>query len=185
MPDGVLRIGLDTGTYCVKCISDRSSVLLPSLYVRRTRENWTEADSEAVEKGTAKVLHTVGVDTVQPIVHGKPDPRYQKQVKMLIQEVFRIRVVAAAIIVTTTTHSMSSASDKPDMFLLRWPLSGLRRGGAEQHHLLVRRHHPHHQPTVVKPLFWNQIMHGIVFRTSGIGFGAQYWKATRWRDVVT
>ncbi len=153
MPDGVLRIGLDIGTYFVKCISDRGSVLLPSLYVRRTRENWTVSDSEAVEEGRAKVLHTVGVDTVRPIVHGKPDPRYQKQVKMLIQEVFRIRVVTASIIATTTTHSMPSTSDKPDVFLLRWPLSGLRRGGAEQRHLLVRRHHQHHQPTVAEPLF--------------------------------
>ncbi len=93
--DGVLRIGLDIGTGFVKCVSDHGSVVFPSLYVKRTHGDWADADSEAIGERATKMLHTAGAATVRPIVRGRPDPRYQKQVEMLIREaVSRIRVAA-------------------------------------------------------------------------------------------
>ena len=91
----MLRIGLDIGTGFVKCVSDHGSVRFPSLYVRRTHGDWADADSEAVGERAAGMLHTAGAATVRPITHGRPDPRYQKQVEMLVREaVSRIRVAA-------------------------------------------------------------------------------------------
>lgn len=91
----MLRIGLDIGTGFVKCVSDHGVVRFPSLYVRRTHGDWADADSEAVGERAAKMLHTAGAATVRPITHGRPDPRYQKQVEMLVREaVSRIRVAA-------------------------------------------------------------------------------------------
>lgn len=91
----MLRVGLDIGTGFVKCVSDHGSVLFPSLYVKRTHGDWATRDSEAVGEGAARMLHTAGAATVRPIVRGRPDPRYQKQVEMLVREaVFRVRVAA-------------------------------------------------------------------------------------------
>ena len=91
----MLRIGLDIGTGFVKCVSDHGAVRFPSLYVRRTHGDWADADSEAVGERAARMLHTAGAATVRPITRGRPDPRYQKQVEMLVREaVSRIRVAA-------------------------------------------------------------------------------------------
>lgn len=90
-----MKIGLDIGTGFVKCVSDHGSVRFPSLYVRRTHGDWADADSEAVGERAARMLRTAGAATVRPIVRGRPDPRYPKQVEMLIREaISRIRVAA-------------------------------------------------------------------------------------------
>ena len=91
----MLKIGLDIGTGFVKCVSNHGSVMFPSLYVRRTHGDWAGTDSEAVGERAASMLHTAGAATVRPIIRGRPDPRYQKQVEMLIREaVSKIRIEA-------------------------------------------------------------------------------------------
>lgn len=90
-----MKIGLDIGTGFVKCVSDHGAVRFPSLYVRRTHGDWAAADAEAVGERAAGMLRTAGTATVRPIVHGRPDPRYPKQVEMLVREaVSRIRTAA-------------------------------------------------------------------------------------------
>ena len=92
---GVLKIGLDIGTGFVKCVSDHGSVMFPSLYVKRTHGDWATADSEAVGERAASMLHTAGAATVRPVIRGRPDPRYQRQVEMLVREaVSRVRAAA-------------------------------------------------------------------------------------------
>ncbi len=91
----MLRMGLDIGTGFVKCVSDHGAVRFPSLYVKRTHGDWAAADSEAVGERAAVMMHTVGAATVRLVVRGRPDPRYQRQVEMLVREaVSRVRVAA-------------------------------------------------------------------------------------------
>ena len=91
----MLRMGLDIGTGFVKCISDHGSAKFPSLYVKRTHGDWAAADSEAVGEKAARMLHTAGTATIRPVTRGRPDPRYQRQVEMLVREaVSRVRVAA-------------------------------------------------------------------------------------------
>ncbi len=92
----MLKIGLDLGTGFVKCVSNYCSVRFPSLYVRRTHGDWASvAGREAVGDKALRMLRTAGTATIRPIVRGRPDPRYQKQVEMLVREsVDRIRIGA-------------------------------------------------------------------------------------------
>ncbi len=91
----MLRMGLDIGTGFVKCVSNHGSARFPSLYVKRTHGDWAAADSEAVGERAARMLHTTGAATIRPIVRGRPDPRYQRQIEMLVREaVSRIRVAS-------------------------------------------------------------------------------------------
>ena len=82
----MLKLGLDIGTGFVKCVSNRGSVTFPSLYVKRTNGDWTGKASEAVGEGALRMLESTGTSIVRPIVRGRPDPRYQKQVELLIRE---------------------------------------------------------------------------------------------------
>ena len=91
----MIGAGLDIGTGFVKCVSDHGAVRFPSLYVKRTHGDWADADSEAVGEKAARMLHTAGAAAVRPIIRGRPDPRYQRQVGMLVAEaVSRVRVAA-------------------------------------------------------------------------------------------
>jgi len=91
----MLKIGLDIGTGFVKCVSDLGRIMFPSLYVRRNPDIWTKSVSEAVGDGAMRMLGTAGTTAVRPIVRGRPDPRYQRQIEMLIKEsVSRIRTAA-------------------------------------------------------------------------------------------
>ncbi len=91
----MLKIGLDIGTGFVKCVSNNGSVRFPSIYVKRTHGDWTGTVTEAVGEKAARMLDSTGAATVRPIIRGRPDPRYQKQVEMLIREsVSRIRTLA-------------------------------------------------------------------------------------------
>jgi len=91
----MLKMGLDIGTGFVKCVSDLGRIMFPSLYVRRNPDIWTKATSEAVGDGAMRMLGTTGTTAVRPIVRGRPDPRYQRQIEMLIREsVSRIRTAA-------------------------------------------------------------------------------------------
>lgn len=86
----MLKIGLDIGTGFVKCVSDYGSIRFPSLYAKRTHGNWTNKVTEAVGNDALQMLHTMGTSAVRPIIKGKPDPRYSKQVELLIQESIRL-----------------------------------------------------------------------------------------------
>ena len=91
----MLKVGLDIGTGFVKCVSDHGAFRFPSLYVKRTHGDWAATDSEAVGERAVRMMHTAGAATVRPIMRGRPDPRYQRQVEMLIQEaVPRVRMAA-------------------------------------------------------------------------------------------
>ncbi len=85
----MLKIGLDIGTGFVKCVSDYGRVWFPSLYTKRVHGIWTGKISEAVGMKAVKMLKTAGVSAVRPITRGTPDPRYQKQVELLIKESMR------------------------------------------------------------------------------------------------
>lgn len=88
----MIRMGLDMGTGFVKCVSNCGSAMFPSLYVRRTHGNWSNHAAEAVGERAARMLHTTGTAAVRPIVRGRPDPRYHKQIELLVQEaLFRIK----------------------------------------------------------------------------------------------
>lgn len=92
----MLKIGLDIGTGFVKCVSNHGLARFPSLYVRRTYSDWSGgAVSEAVGERAAKMIGVAGTAAVRPIMRGRPDPRYQKQVELLIAEsVRRMRMAA-------------------------------------------------------------------------------------------
>jgi len=93
----MMKIGLDIGTGFVKCVSDYGAVRFPSIYVRRIHGLWTEKATEAVGSKAGSLLDTMGATAISPIVRGKPDSRYYKQVDMLLAETMRqIRGLAKA-----------------------------------------------------------------------------------------
>lgn len=81
-----VKVGLDLGTGFVKCVSDVGSVRFPALYARRVGGSWSTKASEAVGAGALDMLGTTGTAAVGPISKGRPDPRYSKQVEMLVRE---------------------------------------------------------------------------------------------------
>ena len=81
-----MKIGLDIGTGFVKCVSDYGAVRFPSVYVRRIHGVWTEKTAEEVGTKAVSMLDTIGTTAISPISRGKPDPRYYKQVDMLLAE---------------------------------------------------------------------------------------------------
>ncbi len=92
-----MKIGLDIGTGFVKCVSDYGAVRFPSIYVRRIHGLWTEKATEAVGDKAGSLLDTMGATAISPIVRGKPDSRYYKQVDMLLAETMRqVRGLAKA-----------------------------------------------------------------------------------------
>ncbi len=91
----MLKIGLDIGTGFVKCVSEHGLVKFPSLYVKRTHRDWVTNNSEAVGERAAMMLHTAGAATVRLIARRMPDPRYHRQVGMLIREAVSMVHVAA------------------------------------------------------------------------------------------
>ncbi len=92
-----MKIGLDIGTGFVKCVSNYGAVRFPSIYVRRIHGLWTEKATEAVGSKAGSLLDTMGATAISPIVRGKPDSRYYKQVDMLLAETMRqIRGLAKA-----------------------------------------------------------------------------------------
>ena len=92
-----MKIGLDIGTGFVKCVSDYGAVRFPSIYVRRIHGLWTEKAAEAVGDKAGSLLDTMGATAISPIVRGKPDSRYYRQVDMLLAETMRqIRGLAKA-----------------------------------------------------------------------------------------
>ena len=82
----MIKMGLDIGTGFVKCVSNYGSVRFPSLYVKRIHGAWTEKATEAVGTRAHSMLSTMGAAGIAPIKRGKPDPKYPKQVEMLIRE---------------------------------------------------------------------------------------------------
>lgn len=82
----MVKIGLDIGTGFVKCVSDHGSFRFPSLYARRINGQWTSAVSEAVGDKAAQMLRTRGTTAISPICQGRPQKRYQKQVRLLVAE---------------------------------------------------------------------------------------------------
>ena len=84
-----MKIGLDIGTGFVKCVSDYGAVRFPSIYVRRVHGPWTEKATEAVGSKASSLLDTMGATAISPIARGRPDPRYYKQVDMLLGEALR------------------------------------------------------------------------------------------------
>ena len=92
-----MKIGLDIGTGFVKCVSDYGAVRFPSIYVRRIHGLWTEKATEAVGAKAGPLLDTMGATAISPIVRGRPDSRYYKQVDMLLAETVRqVRGLAKA-----------------------------------------------------------------------------------------
>ena len=92
-----VKVGLDLGTGFVKCVSDVGSVRFPTLYARRVGGCWSTKASEAVGSGALALLGTAGTAAVGPISRGRPDPRHQKQVEMLVREALaQIRCLAKA-----------------------------------------------------------------------------------------
>ncbi len=92
-----MKVGLDLGTGFVKCVSDVGSVRFPTLYARRVGGCWSTKASEAVGSGALALLGTAGTAAVGPISKGRPDPRHQKQVEMLVREALaQIRCLAKA-----------------------------------------------------------------------------------------
>ncbi len=85
----LMKIGLDIGTGFVKCVSDYGAVRFPSVCVRRIHGLWTEKATEAVGSKASSLLDTMGATAISPIVRGRPDPRYYKQVDMLLAEMLR------------------------------------------------------------------------------------------------
>ena len=85
----MLKMGLDIGTGFVKCVSDYGRVRFPSIYVKRTHGSWTGRVSEAVGNEAMQMLDTMGAAAIRPITRGRPDPRYQKQVELLVAESLR------------------------------------------------------------------------------------------------
>ena len=81
-----MRVGLDLGTGFVKCVSDVGSVRFPTLYAKRVGGCWSTKSSEAVGAGALALLGMTGTAAVGPISKGRPDPRYHKQVEMLVRE---------------------------------------------------------------------------------------------------
>ena len=84
-----MKIGLDIGTGFVKCVSDYGAVRFPSVYVRRVHGVWTEKAIESVGSKATSLLDSTGVTAISPISRGKPDPRYYRQVDMLLAEALR------------------------------------------------------------------------------------------------
>ena len=82
----MLKVGLDIGTGFVKCVSDYGSVRFPSVYVKRIHGHWTDKASEAVGTKAQLMLATRGATAISPISRGRPDPRYHRQVELLLQE---------------------------------------------------------------------------------------------------
>jgi len=105
----VMKIGLDIGTGFVKCVSDYGAVRFPSIYVRRIHGLWTEKATEAVGDKAGSLLDTMGATAISPIVRGKPDSRYYKQVDMLLAETMR-QVHKLAKDLSTRTQSSASWS---------------------------------------------------------------------------
>jgi len=85
----MLRMGLDIGTGFVKCVSNYGSARFPSVYASRVHGSWTEKMTEAVGGDAQSILSTMGTTAISPIQRGRPDPRYQKAVEMLIRESVR------------------------------------------------------------------------------------------------
>lgn len=50
---------------------------------------WSNSVAEAVGDRAVRMLRTSGTAAVRPIVQGRPDPKYQKQVEMLVVETMR------------------------------------------------------------------------------------------------
>ncbi len=85
----MMKIGLDIGTGFVKCVSDYGSVRFPSIYVRRIHGLWTEKATEVVGSKASSLLDTMGATAISPIIRGRPDSKYYKQVDMLLAETLR------------------------------------------------------------------------------------------------
>lgn len=82
----MVNIGLDIGTGFVKCVSDYCRFKFPSLYARRINGQWTDSISEAVGEKATRMLKTHGTTAISPVIKGRPQKKYQKQVEMLVRE---------------------------------------------------------------------------------------------------
>ena len=82
----MVRIGLDIGTGFVKCVTDSHRFRFPTLYVRRHHGEWTKGTSEAVGQRALAMLEAPGAAAFAPILRGRPDEQYGRQVEMLISE---------------------------------------------------------------------------------------------------
>lgn len=94
----MLSIGLDIGTAFVKCVSDNSRIIFPSLYAYRTRERWESGNKTTIGVGeeALKISAYPNAVVIRPVIEGRPvhQEAFEALVKEAVSRICRAKIGA-------------------------------------------------------------------------------------------